>query len=136
MNTDDAFALIVAGPTASGKSALALTLAERLGGTIINADAMQCYRELRVLTARPSSADEARVPHVLYGVRSAAEPGNAAWWREAALVEMGRARAAGRVPILTGGTGLYFAALTEGLADIPDPGAAARTEARILLKEI
>jgi tRNA dimethylallyltransferase len=129
-------ALIVAGPTASGKSALALELAERLRGTIINADAMQVYRELRILTARPSPQDEARVPHALYGVRSAAEPGSVAWWREAAVVEMERARDAGRLPILTGGTGLYFAALTDGLAAIPDAGPAARDEARRLLKEI
>ena len=127
-------ALIVAGPTASGKSALALVLAERLGGTIINADAMQVYRELRVLTARPTPEEEARVPHALYGVRPAAEPGSVAWWREAALAEMAAAREAGRLPILTGGTGLYFASLTEGLADIPDPGPAARAEARALLK--
>ena len=129
-------ALIVAGPTASGKSALALALAERLGGTIINADAMQVYRELRVLTARPTPEDEARVPHALYGVRPAAEPGNVAWWREAALAAMAAAREAGRLPILTGGSGLYFASLTDGLADIPDPGPAARAEARALLKEI
>ena len=115
-------ALIVAGPTASGKSALALELAERFRGTIINADAMQVYRELRVLTARPTPEDEARMPHVLYGVRPAAEPGSVAWWRDAALAEMDRAREAGRLPILTGGSGLYFASLTEGLADIPDPG--------------
>ena len=81
-------ALIVAGPTASGKSALALELAERLRGTIINADAMQVYRELRVLTARPTPEDEARVPHALYGIRAAAEPGSVAWWRDAALAEM------------------------------------------------
>src|SRR5271154_6436567 len=80
--------LILAGPTASGKSALALELARRLGGTIINADAMQCYRELRVVTARPSVEDELLAPHRLYGVRAAAEPANAAWWREAALAEM------------------------------------------------
>ena len=123
-------ALIVAGPTASGKSALALMLAERLDGTIINTDAMQVYRELRVLTARPTQDDEARVPHALYGVRPAAEPGNVAWWREAALAQMAAAREAGRLPILTGGSGLYFASLTEGLADIPDPGPAARAEAR------
>ncbi len=129
-------ALIVAGPTASGKSALALALAERLGGTIINTDAMQVYRELRVLTARPTPDDEARVPHALYGVRPAADPGNVAWWREAALAAMAAARDAGRLPILTGGSGLYFASLTEGLADIPDPGPTARTEARALLKEI
>ena len=128
--------LIVAGPTASGKSALALELAERFRGTIINADAMQVYRELRVLTARPTPEDEARIPHVLYGVRAAAEPGSVAWWRDAALAEMHRAREAGRLPILTGGSGLYFAALTEGLADIPSPAAEARTEARTLLKQI
>jgi tRNA dimethylallyltransferase len=129
-------ALIVAGPTASGKSTLALALAERLTGTIVNTDAMQVYRELRVLTARPTPDDEARVPHALYGVRPAAEPGNVAWWREAALAAMAAARDAGRLPILTGGSGLYFASLTEGLADIPDPGPAARSEARALLKEI
>ena len=128
--------LIVAGATASGKSALALQLAEQLHGTIINADAMQVYRELRVITARPSSEEESRVPHALYGVRAAAEPGSVAWWRGAALAEMDRARAAGRLPILTGGTGLYFAALTQGLAEIPDPGRAAREEARRLLKDI
>jgi tRNA dimethylallyltransferase len=129
-------ALIVAGPTASGKSTLAVALAERLNGTIINADAMQVYRELRVLTARPTPDDEARVPHALYGVRPASEPGNVAWWREMALAAMAGAREAGRLPIVTGGSGLYFASLTEGLADIPDPGPAARTEARALLKKI
>ncbi len=74
-------ALLVAGPTASGKSALAIALAERLDGVVINVDSMQVYRELRVLTARPSVAEEAQVPHRLYGVRPAAEPGSAAWWR-------------------------------------------------------
>ena len=75
LRPDPPSALIVAGPTASGKSALALALAERLRGTIINADAMQVYRELRILTARPTPEDEARVPHALYGVRPAAEAG-------------------------------------------------------------
>jgi tRNA dimethylallyltransferase len=126
-------ALIIAGPTCSGKSALAVEVAERVGGTVINADSMQVYRELRVLTARPTVAEEARVPHALYGVRPAAEGGSVAWWREAALAAMAAARLAGRVPILCGGTGLYFAALTEGLAEIPDPGAEARAEARGLL---
>jgi len=129
-------ALIVAGPTASGKSALAIQLAERLRGTVINADAMQVYRELHVLTARPTAAEEARVPHALYGIRAAAEPGNVAWWRRAALTAMQQAHEAGRLPILTGGTGLYFASLTDGLAEIPDPGPEARSEARSLLKEI
>ena len=129
------FALLVAGPTASGKSALALALAERLNGTIINTDSMQVYRELRVLTARPTEAEEARVPHLLYGVRSAAEAGSVAWWRAEALAAMEATRAAGRLPILTGGTGMYFAALTDGLAEIPDPGPAAREEARRLLAD-
>jgi tRNA dimethylallyltransferase len=128
-------ALIVAGPTASGKSALALAIAERLGGTIINTDSMQVYRELRVLTARPTLAEEARVPHRLYGVRPAAAAGSVAWWRGEALAAMREAHALGRLPILTGGSGMYFAALTDGLAEIPDPGPEARAEARRLLAD-
>ncbi len=118
--------LILAGPTASGKSALALALAARLGGTIINADAMQCYRELRLITARPSPADEALVPHRLYGVRAAEAPANAAWWRQAALAEL----EGSRIPILCGGTGMYFSALINGIAEIPEIDAAARAQAR------
>lgn len=129
-------AVIVAGPTASGKSALAMALAARVGGTVINADSMQIYRELRVLTARPSVADEAAVPHALYGVRAAGAPGSVAWWRGAALAEMAACRAAGRVPILCGGTGMYFQSLIQGLAEIPAPSEAARAEARGLLAEI
>ena len=128
-------ALIVAGPTCGGKSALAMALAARLGGTVVNADAMQVYRELRVLTARPSLADEALVPHAVYGIRPAAQPGSAAWWRGEALGAMDAAHAAGRLPILCGGTGLYLSALTQGIADVPDPGPAAREEARHLLAE-
>lgn len=128
-------ALIVAGPTASGKSALALALAERLGGMIINADAMQTYRDLAIITARPTPAEEARVPHRLYGVRDVAEPADAAWWRGAALAAMDEAREAGRLPILCGGTGLYLASLVHGIAEIPAPGNAAREEARRLLVE-
>jgi tRNA dimethylallyltransferase len=128
----DRLVLIVAGPTASGKSALAMRLAAGLGGTVINADAMQCYRELRVLTARPSEADEADVPHRLYGVRGAAEAVNAAWWREAALAAMD----ACGLPILCGGTGMYLASLLRGIAEIPDPGEAARAQARGLLAEL
>jgi len=129
-------ALIVAGPTASGKSALALAIAERLGGTIINADSMQVYRELRIITARPTPAEEARVPHLLYGVRPAAEAGSVAWWRGAALAAMEQARAEGRLPILCGGTGMYFLSLAQGLSDIPAPTEAARAEARRLTEEI
>lgn len=122
-------AIIVAGPTTSGKSALALGLAEALGGTVINADAMQCYRELRVLTARPTPEDEARAPHALYGVLPAAAPGSVAWWREAAL----KAMAPARLPILCGGTGMYLRALTQGIAALPEVAPEAREEARSLL---
>jgi len=124
--------IIVAGPTASGKSALAMALAARMDGTIINADAMQCYRELRVLTARPSQADEAAVPHALYGVRAAAEPANAAWWRDAALEVLARTKN----PILCGGSGMYLSALLNGIAEIPDIRPLARAEARTLLASI
>ena len=126
-------ALIVAGPTASGKSALALALARRLDGVVINADSMQVYRDLRVLTARPTPAEEALAPHRLYGVRPAAEPANAAWWREQALGAMDEASKAGKLPILCGGTGLYFLSLTRGLADVPAVPAWAREEARAQL---
>jgi tRNA dimethylallyltransferase len=127
--------LIVAGPTCSGKSTLAMILAEHHHGQIINADSMQIYAELRILTARPSAEDEARIPHALYGIRPAAEAGSAAWWRAEALAAIAGAREAGRLPILCGGTGLYFAALTQGLANIPDPGPEARQEARDFLAE-
>lgn len=124
--------LVVAGPTASGKSALALQLAETLGGVVVNADSMQLYADLRVLTDRPSAADEARVPHRLYGVLDAAERGSAAWWRDAALAEIAAAGAAGRPAILCGGTGLYLRALLDGIADIPPvpPAIAAEAAAR------
>lgn len=128
-------ALIIAGPTCSGKSALALAVAKELGGTIINADSMQVYKDLHVLTARPSAADEQVVPHRLYGVLPAAEKGSVAWWRTQALAAMDEAWAAGRLPILCGGTGMYMRALTDGLAEIPDCGEAARTEARALVAE-
>jgi len=135
MNEIQPPALFVVGPTASGKSALALEIAERLGGTIINADSMQLYRELHIISARPSAADEARAPHLLYGVRPAAEAASVAWWRDAALKAMDQARAAGRLPIICGGTGMYCAALTQGLAAIPPIPAPAREEARRLLAE-
>jgi tRNA dimethylallyltransferase len=135
MGSETPFALIVAGPTASGKSALAIALAERLGGVVINADAMQCYRELRIITARPTPQEEARVPHRLFGVRPAAEPGHVAWWREAALAAMAEAREAGQLPILCGGTGLYFWSLVHGIAAIPPVPPTARAEARRLLAE-
>jgi tRNA dimethylallyltransferase len=129
-------ALVIAGPTCSGKSALALDLARRIDGTIVNADSMQVYAELRIVTARPTPEDEALAPHVLYGVRPASQAGTVAWWRQAALAAMQAAHEAGSTPILCGGTGLYLASLHEGLADIPDPGPQARDQARALLAAI
>jgi len=113
-------AILIAGPTGSGKSAVALALASRLGGTVINADSMQVYRELSVLTARPTLEDEAAVPHRLYGTVPAAEAYSVGHWLEDATQAVSEARAGGRVPILTGGTGLYFKTLLEGLAPVPD----------------
>jgi len=121
--------LVVAGPTASGKSALALELAEACAGTIINADSLQTYRDLRILTARPDEAAEGRVPHRLYGFLDAAERGSVARWRTLALDEMAGATKAGRIPLLVGGTGLYLRAVTEGLAPVPEIPAAVRQEA-------
>jgi tRNA dimethylallyltransferase len=129
-------ALLVAGPTASGKSALALALAARFDGVIVNVDSMQVYEELRVLTARPTPEEEAQIPHRLYGTRKAKEPGSVAWWRAEALKAMDEAWTEGKIPILTGGSGMYFSALTQGLAEIPDPGPAARAEARALLEKL
>ena len=107
------------GPTASGKSALALALAARLGGEIVNADSMQVYRDFRVLTARPSLEEEARAAHHLYGHVDAGELYSAGRWLSDALAAIAAIQARGRTPILVGGTGLYFKALTQGLADIP-----------------
>jgi len=127
-------AILIAGPTASGKSALALVLAEKLGGTIVNADSMQVYRDLRVITARPARDEEARVPHLLYGHVDAAENYSVGrWCRDvgAALTEIA---ALGRVPILVGGTGLYFKALTAGLAAVPPIPADIREKVRSRLQ--
>src|SRR5207302_9236089 len=111
--------VLIAGPTASGKSALALALAERLGGTILNADSMQVYRDLRIITARPSETEEARVPHRLYGHVDAAENYSVGRWCADAGAAIAEANEAGSLPIMVGGTGLYFKILTQGLARIP-----------------
>jgi tRNA dimethylallyltransferase len=124
-------ALLIMGPTASGKSALAMALAERLGGEIVNADSMQVYRDFRTLTARPTPEEEARVPHHLYGHVDAAELYSAGRWLAEALAAIVAIGARGATPILVGGTGLYFKALTLGLADIP----AADPEVRAALRE-
>ena len=112
-------AVLIAGPTASGKSAAALALAERLSGTLVNADSMQIYRELRVLTARPSAEEEARVPHRLYGHVGVTEAYSVGRYQSDAATALAAVKEAGRLPIFVGGTGLYFGALTEGLAEIP-----------------
>ncbi|HSZ74799.1 MAG TPA: tRNA (adenosine(37)-N6)-dimethylallyltransferase MiaA, partial [Rhizomicrobium sp.] len=116
--------------TASGKSAAALSLAEEIGGVIVNADSMQVYRELRILTARPSDADMARVPHALYGHMSVQERYSAGRYQRDVSDALNVAREAGCIPIFTGGTGLYFGALTEGLAEIPPIPSDVREAAR------
>ena len=112
-------AVLIAGPTASGKSGLALALAEQIGGTVVNADSMQVYRDLRVITARPVPDEEARVPHRLYGHVDAAENYSVGRWLADVRPVLDEARASGRVPIVVGGTGLYFKALTQGLSAVP-----------------
>jgi tRNA dimethylallyltransferase len=112
-------AVLIAGPTASGKSALALELAQKTGGVVINADSMQVYRDLRVITARPTSEDEARVAHRLYGHVDAGVNFSAGAWVADAGRVLAEARAGDRLPIFVGGTGLYFKALTRGLSAVP-----------------
>jgi len=112
-------AVFIAGPTASGKSALAFALAERLNGVIINADSMQVYRDLRIITARPTETEEARVPHRLYGHVDEAENYPVGRWCRDAEQALNDAIDQGRMPFFVGGTGLYFKALTAGLAAVP-----------------
>lgn len=111
--------VLIAGPTASGKSALALVLARALGGVVVNADSMQVYADLRIITARPTPEEEAQAPHRLYGHVDGAVNHSVGRWLADAAREIGEAGRAGLVPILVGGTGLYFKALTEGLSDMP-----------------
>ena len=131
---DNFTVILLAGPTASGKSALALALAEKLGGTIINADSMQVYRDLRLITARPSVEEERRVPHRLYGHVDAAENYSVGAWRSEAVLQLAAAERESRVAIVVGGTGLYFNALTRGLAAMPPIPKRIRDEVRGRLK--
>ncbi|WFP66067.1 tRNA (adenosine(37)-N6)-dimethylallyltransferase MiaA [Mesorhizobium sp. WSM4904] len=128
-------AILIAGPTASGKSALALDLAERLGGVIVNTDSMQGYSVLDVLTARPSAAEMARVPHFLYGhVHPSTAYSTGAWLRDVTrLIEQGVL--SGRPAAFVGGTGLYFRALAEGISEMPDIPPSVRERWRYELKE-
>lgn len=125
--------MLIAGPTASGKSALALKLAQASGGTVINTDSMQVYRDLRIITARPTLEEEALAPHRLYGTVDAAVNFSAGAYVEAAAAVLADARAAGRLPILIGGTGLYFKALTRGLSAVPPVPAEVRDAVRLRL---
>lgn len=135
MSAGESMVAVIAGPTASGKSALALALAEKLHGTIINADASQLYVDLRILSARPSAAEEAQVPHRLYGVIDGAEAANAARWAGMAKTAIAEVRAAGRLPILVGGTGMYLATLIDGIAPVPDIDAGVREAVRAMTTE-
>ena len=128
--------ILIAGPTASGKSALALRLAQRLGGVIINADSMQVYADLQILTARPSASDLGMARHELYGHVAGDEPYSVARWLVDAERVMVQCRQAGAVPIVTGGTGLYFRALLEGLSPVPVIPAAVRAHWRAQAKRL
>lgn len=127
-------AVLIAGATASGKSALALALAEQLDGSIVNADSMQVYRDLRIITARPAPEEEARAPHLLYGHVDAAENYSVGRWCVDARAALAAVERAGRLPIVVGGTGLYFKALTQGLAAVPPIPADIRSAVRDRLK--
>lgn len=123
---------LIAGPTASGKSALAMALADLTPSVIINADSMQVYRDLRVVTARPSLEDEARHPHRLFGYIDGAEACSAARWAADATLAIAEAHDAGRLPILVGGTGLYIRTLLDGIAPVPDIDPLIRVAVRAL----
>ncbi|WP_306833222.1 tRNA (adenosine(37)-N6)-dimethylallyltransferase MiaA [Neorhizobium huautlense] len=116
---DDFDAILITGPTASGKSALAIALAKRHGGVVINADSMQVYDTLRVLTARPSEEDMEGVPHLLYGHVPAIKAYSTGEWLRDVERLLGDLKCQGKLPVLIGGTGLYFKALTGGLSDMP-----------------
>jgi tRNA dimethylallyltransferase len=121
---------LIAGPTASGKSAFALMIAEQAGGVVINADSAQVYADLRIISARPTEEEEARAPHRLYGYRDAALPCSAADWAADAKRAIAEVRAEGRLPVLVGGTGLYIRTLIEGIAPVPEIDPSIREKVR------
>jgi tRNA dimethylallyltransferase len=121
---------VIAGPTASGKSALAVALAQRTNGVIVNADSAQVYADLRILTARPAEAEMGGVKHLLFGHRDGAAPCSAADWAAEAKAAAAEVRQAGQLPILVGGTGLYLRTLLDGIADVPPVRAEIRKEVR------
>ena len=129
-------AVLIAGPTASGKSQAAMAVAEAVGGVVVNADSMQVYRELRLLSARPGPEDEARVPHLLFGHVPACDAYSTGRWLEDVSAAVKGIEQEGRVPVIVGGTGLYFRALQEGLADIPQTPDKVRRAWRQRLEEV
>ena len=129
-------AILIHGPTASGKTKLAIALAKRLDGEIINADAMQCYADLDILTARPDAEEKAAAPHHLFGHVDAASRYNAGVWSKDAAAKIAELRGQGKVPIIVGGTGLYLLALTDGLSEIPPIPDEARKEARARVEKM
>lgn len=129
-------AIIITGPTASGKSSLAIEIAKQMNGVIINADSMQIYKELSIITARPSKKDEKKVTHALYGVISGFEECDAAKWSLLTADEMSKAWSNGQIPIITGGTGMYIKSLIDGMSPIPDIDESVRSDTRNLVQEI
>jgi tRNA dimethylallyltransferase len=121
---------LIAGPTASGKSALSLRIAETTGGAVINADSAQVYRDLPILSAAPSAKDRDRAEHLLYGVLGGAEACSAAYWAGQAKTEIARLHAENRLPVLVGGTGLYLRTLLDGISPIPEIDPQIRAEVR------
>ncbi|WP_420433436.1 tRNA (adenosine(37)-N6)-dimethylallyltransferase MiaA [Hyphobacterium sp.] len=121
--------ILLAGPTASGKTSLSIALAKTVDGEIINADSMQLYADLQIVSARPDAGEQAGIPHHLFGVCDAAERSSTGWWVREALDRISEIRARGRRPILVGGTGLYFEALTQGLAAMPEISSETRARA-------
>ena len=136
MNTRKPPLVVIAGPTASGKSSLAMALSRLMPATILNADASQLYRDLRIVTARPSLEDEAEVPHRLFGVVDGSQAASAADWAEMAKAAIAEAHAEYRLPILVGGTGLYIRTLLDGIAPIPPIDEAVRARVRRLERAV
>lgn len=135
-NRSDARVILIAGPTASGKSGIALALADEVGAEIVNADALQVYRDLSVLSARPSASEEARAPHHLFGHVDGSVRYSVGGWARDAAATLASIAARGRPAIVVGGTGLYFRALTEGLSEAPDIAPSVRAEAEARLAAI
>ena len=133
---NDRDAILITGPTASGKSALALRLAEEHGGVVINADSMQVYDTLRILTARPSKDEMGGIPHLLYGHVPARETYSTGLWLRDVAALLPRLRAEGRMPVFVGGTGLYFKALTGGLSEMPEVDQDVRCSVRLRLRDV